>query len=118
LGAQRAAQIGRSRAGADCGWAQQRQRVGRERLGDCHQIRFRQAPQRAAVFRTARKLFVAAGYRLLPITPEHGASLDELPALHADPFDRMPIAQALHEPLRLLTADGALAAYGDVVITA
>jgi PIN domain nuclease of toxin-antitoxin system len=39
-----------------------------------------------------------------------------LPNFHADPFDRMLIAQALHEPLRLLTADAALARYSDMVI--
>jgi PIN domain nuclease of toxin-antitoxin system len=65
----------------------------------------------------ALRLFIEAGYRLLPVTPEHAVALDRLPPLHADPFDRMLVAQALHEPLRLLTADAALAAYGDVVLT-
>ena len=64
----------------------------------------------------ALKLCKAAGYRLLPITPEHCAAVDDLPALHADPFDRMLVAQALHEPLRLLTADTALYAYSDTII--
>ena len=35
---------------------------------------------------------------------------------HRDPFDRMLVAQAITEPLRLLTADKALAVYGDTVI--
>ena len=43
-------------------------------------------------------------------------ALDGLPPLHWDPFDRMLIAQALSEPLRLLTADRALAAYGPMVM--
>ena len=35
--------------------------------------------------------------------------------LHGDPFDRMLIVQAKSENLLLLTADGALGAYGTVV---
>ncbi len=33
-----------------------------------------------------------------------------------DPFDRMLIAQALAEPLRLLTADRTVARYSDSVV--
>jgi PIN domain nuclease of toxin-antitoxin system len=54
---------------------------------------------------------------MLNVTPRHAASLDSLPPLHGDPFDRMLIAQALSEPLRLLTADRALGAYGAMVIS-
>jgi PIN domain nuclease of toxin-antitoxin system len=64
----------------------------------------------------ALEAFLAAGYRMLNITPQHAAAVEKLPNLHADPFDRMLIAQALHEPLRLLTADAALARYSDTVI--
>jgi PIN domain nuclease of toxin-antitoxin system len=60
--------------------------------------------------------FLAAGFQMLNVTPRHAASLDGLPPLHWDPFDRMLIAQALSEPLRLLTADRALAAYGPMVM--
>ena len=35
--------------------------------------------------------------------------------VHKDPFDRMLVAQCLAEPLVLLTNDGVLADYGDVV---
>jgi PIN domain nuclease of toxin-antitoxin system len=38
-----------------------------------------------------------------------------LPWRHRDPFDRMLVAQAKVEKLVLLTADAALAAYGNVV---
>jgi PIN domain nuclease of toxin-antitoxin system len=34
---------------------------------------------------------------------------------HRDPFDRMLIAQAVSEPLHLLTHDSALRAYSDLV---
>ena len=60
--------------------------------------------------------FLAAGYRMLNVTPQHAAAVETLPNLHADPFDRMLIAQAMREPFRLLTADAALARYSDLVI--
>lgn len=63
----------------------------------------------------ALRLFAAAGYRLLDVKPEHAVAVESLPPLHADPFDRMLIAQALSEPLRLITADAAVTAYGDAI---
>lgn len=59
----------------------------------------------------AKELFREAGYVELPITAAHAAATETLPGHHADPFDRMLIAQALHEPLRLLTHDRQLLAY-------
>ncbi len=64
----------------------------------------------------ALEAFLAAGYRLLNMTPQHAAAVETLLNVHADPFDRMLVAQALHEPLRLLTANAALAQYSDTVI--
>lgn len=56
-----------------------------------------------------------AGFTLLPISGEHAAAVARLPAVHADPFDRMLVAQAKTEPLLLLTNDSILAGYGDCV---
>lgn len=56
-----------------------------------------------------------AGFHLLPITGEHAAAVTHLPPIHADPFDRMLVAQAKIEPLTLLTNDAMLAGYGDHV---
>jgi PIN domain nuclease of toxin-antitoxin system len=58
-----------------------------------------------------------SGFRELSISTHHAAMLHELPLYHRDPFDRMLIAQALSEPLRLLTADGTLAQYSELVMT-
>jgi PIN domain nuclease of toxin-antitoxin system len=58
----------------------------------------------------------ASGFSELPISSAHAAAVTRLPQHHADPFDRLLVAQALTEPLRLLSADAALAAYGDIVI--
>lgn len=57
-----------------------------------------------------------AGYALLPVTPAHAAGVDALPAHHADPFDRILIAQARQEPLRLVTHDAALQRYDPNII--
>lgn len=57
-----------------------------------------------------------SGFVELPITSAHAAGVAQLPMLHADPFDRMLLSQALQEPLRFLTADEALLPYSDLVI--
>jgi PIN domain nuclease of toxin-antitoxin system len=51
----------------------------------------------------------------LPVTAIHAALVSELPHHHRDPFDRLLVAQALTEPLVLLTADAKLAQYSDLV---
>jgi PIN domain nuclease of toxin-antitoxin system len=56
-----------------------------------------------------------AGLSLLSITGEHAARVARLPTHHKDPFDRILIAQALTEPMILLTNDKALERYGDLV---
>ncbi|MDP2833496.1 MAG: type II toxin-antitoxin system VapC family toxin [Pseudomonadota bacterium] len=65
---------------------------------------------------TALGYFRAAGYRLLPVQPEHAVAVETLPPLHADPFDRLLVAQALTEPLRLLTHDETVARYNDTIL--
>ncbi len=64
----------------------------------------------------ARNLFLEAGYRELPVTSYHAASVESLPAIHADPFDRILVAQAKIEGMRLLTHDHILPGYGDFVV--
>jgi len=64
----------------------------------------------------ALEYFTDSGYRLLDITPLHATGIETLPALHSDPFDRLLIAQALTEPLRLLTHDKRVASYSDTII--
>ena len=57
----------------------------------------------------------AFGFRELAITGTHTLAVARLPPLHKDPFDRLLIAQAMTEPLLLLTADATLAGYSDLV---
>ena len=54
--------------------------------------------------------------RELRISWEHALALKTLPLVSKDPFDRMLIAQAISEPLVLLTRDHALSGYGDCVM--
>ena len=65
---------------------------------------------------TALAHFRSAGYATLGVSPHHAAAVEALPALHGDPFDRLLIAQAFAEPLRLVTHDRTVAAYGDSII--
>ncbi|MGZ8362684.1 MAG: type II toxin-antitoxin system VapC family toxin [Caulobacteraceae bacterium] len=60
--------------------------------------------------------FREAGFPILSVEISHILELERLPLVHADPFDRLLVAQAKAEPLRLLTHDSKLAAYGDAVI--
>jgi PIN domain nuclease of toxin-antitoxin system len=60
--------------------------------------------------------FKAAGYRILSLDAAHVLALQDLPAHHQDPFDRMLVAQALTEPMRLMTHDAMVARYSDTVI--
>lgn len=64
----------------------------------------------------ALRYFKEAGYRFLPIEPEHAAAVETLPAHHADPFDRILVAQARVEPMRLITHDPVVARYSDTII--
>ena len=56
-----------------------------------------------------------SGFIELPVTAVHAARVAELPSHHRDPFDRLLVAQAMIEPLVLLTADAALLPYSDLV---
>lgn len=57
----------------------------------------------------------ASGFSELPVRAVHAALVHDLPDLHRDPFDRLLVAQAMYEPLRLVTADGHLSGYTDLV---
>jgi len=54
----------------------------------------------------------------LPIAIIHAPCAAKLPRHHADPFDRMLVAQASFEALTLVTADPQLAVYGVPILRA
>jgi PIN domain nuclease of toxin-antitoxin system len=50
-----------------------------------------------------------AGFRTLDVTVRHATAIERIVVPHADPFDRLLLAQCEVETLRLLTADKVLA---------
>jgi PIN domain nuclease of toxin-antitoxin system len=58
---------------------------------------------------------VETGFIELPVTAVAAARVSKLPLVHRDPFDRLLVAQAIHEPARLLTSDRLLAQYSTLV---
>lgn len=64
----------------------------------------------------ATRYFHESGYRFLAVEAEHAAAVEDLAAHHQDPFDRILVAQALVEPMRLMTHDPLVALYSDTII--
>lgn len=62
------------------------------------------------------RLMAGNDFQELPVFSRHALLVATLPMHHSDPFDRLLIAQALTEPLHLLTADIQLKPYSDLVI--
>jgi PIN domain nuclease of toxin-antitoxin system len=56
------------------------------------------------------------GFEELPVLSRHAKEVARLPRHHGDPFDLLLVAQAITEPMHLLTADERLAAYSELVI--
>lgn len=56
------------------------------------------------------------GFVELPILARHALAAAALPVHHRDPLDRMLVAQAMTEPMRLLSADRLLKAYSELVV--
>ena len=54
---------------------------------------------------------LAKGFEPLPTNSRHASAVRTLPQHHGDPFDRMPIAQAICENLTIVTADAVIRAY-------
>lgn len=50
-------------------------------------------------------------FTILPVELEHVLALDALPLHHKDPFDRLLIAQSIHEDITLVSVDPEFPAY-------
>lgn len=57
-------------------------------------------------------------FGLLPITLDHVGVVAGMPLHHRDPFDRMLIAQAIHEGLTMVTHDRTFGVYAVPVLWA
>jgi PIN domain nuclease of toxin-antitoxin system len=55
------------------------------------------------------------GFVELPVRSDAAVRVTGLPPHHRDPFDRLLVAQAMHEPVRLYTADPLLPPYSELV---
>lgn len=55
------------------------------------------------------------GVTELPVSWRHMQQVKRIPRLHRDPFDHILVAQAIVEPLILLTHDQVLSQYSDLV---
>jgi PIN domain nuclease of toxin-antitoxin system len=63
-----------------------------------------------------RILVAVDGFTELPVSLSHAERLRDLPPHHADPFDRLLVAQALVEKATLVSHDRAIEPYGAPVI--
>ena len=64
----------------------------------------------------ARNEFLSVGICELPFTATNAAEADSLELFHSDPFDRMLLAQAKSEQIKIMSHDSQFPQYGDFVI--
>ena len=57
-----------------------------------------------------------SGFLELPLLGSHAEMLATIPRHHNDPFDHMLVAQAMAEPMRLITGDSVLSQYTPLVL--
>ena len=60
----------------------------------------------------------AESFKILPIMPEEGLGVADLPHIHADPFDRLLIIQAKLNDLVIITQDAKISEYPVVTLEA
>jgi PIN domain nuclease of toxin-antitoxin system len=65
----------------------------------------------------AAEAFEQAGYTILQARKEHALAVEPIRLPHGDLFDRLILAQALSEPLTLVTKDRRLAAYSETIVS-
>lgn len=59
---------------------------------------------------------ISEGFETLPILPEEGLGVADLPLLHSDPFDRLLIIQAKFQDLIIITNDSKIKEYPVVTL--
>ena len=63
----------------------------------------------------AQTYFEQSGFELLNINAQHVLKESTLSSIHNDPFDRILIAQAISEPMYLMTHDATILKYPKVL---
>ena len=82
------------------------------------EIAIKAALGRIRTTRDMTEVVAESGFEELPVRLAHCRTLLELPDHHRDPFDRMLVAQARSENLKLVTRDRTLHAYDIDVLPA
>jgi PIN domain nuclease of toxin-antitoxin system len=62
------------------------------------------------------EIIKGSGFLGLAVFYVHALEVAKMPMHHADPFDRLLVAQAMRENLSLLTTDARLPQYSSLVI--
>jgi len=62
-------------------------------------------------FKNIYRLIEENGFNILPISFEHTLIVSGLEFIHRDPFDRLLIAQAIHEKMIIITKDSNITKY-------
>ena len=75
-------------------------------------FRLDKLPEASEAVHQLPELLQRAQMDVLPVSVAHALKAGLLPCPHRDPFDRMLIAQALHEALPIVTLDPAFTGYG------
>jgi PIN domain nuclease of toxin-antitoxin system len=84
----------------------------RVRLRDRNEVRIGKLPGVAAIAADLAAVLDTQGFVALPISFVHGQLAGALPGPLRDPFDRMLIAQAMHEDMMLVSNEASFSAYG------
>lgn len=58
-----------------------------------------------------KEIIYESEFEILSITPDHVLYLENLPAIHNDPFDRLLISQSICEDMIFVTADKIIPKY-------
>lgn len=80
------------------------------------EIAIKRALRKLSVDQRYLTLLLEGGVEPLAISVEHARAVEDLPAHHRDPFDRLLIAQALAEGATIVTSDGRMGRYDAAVL--
>jgi PIN domain nuclease of toxin-antitoxin system len=75
------------------------------------EIRIKQAIGKLQIAAEFEQVLDDQGFDSLDVTSRHAHALEDLPLHHRDPFDRILIAQARVERLRIVTRDVSFSSY-------
>ena len=82
------------------------------------EIRIKEALGKLEIPRDFQAILTDQPFEMLDITTDHAHAIKDLPLHHKDPFDRMLVAQAKSENLKLVTRDIHLKKYDIAIVKA